>query len=104
MLSFLSWIVTGLVIGLIARALVPGRQSLGIVLTIVLGVIGAFVGGLISGAIWGMPDPATTDADVSRMWPGWLMSIVGAVILLWGYVALTRSDETGVGTTRTPSR
>jgi uncharacterized membrane protein YeaQ/YmgE (transglycosylase-associated protein family) len=92
-LSVLSWILTGLVIGLIARAIVPGRQSLGFLLTVILGVIGAFVGGLISTAIWGPPDPAA-NPEWSRMWPGWLMSIVGAVIVLWGYVALAGRRDT----------
>jgi uncharacterized membrane protein YeaQ/YmgE (transglycosylase-associated protein family) len=86
MLSLLSWILTGLVVGLIARALLPGRQSVGLVMTIVLGIVGAFVGGLVSSLIW--PTWAN-DPDVSRMWPGWLMSILGAVIVLWGYIALT---------------
>ena len=85
MLSLLSWIITGLVVGLIARALIPGRQSLGLILTIVLGVVGAFVGGLISSLIW---PTWGNEPDVSRMWPGWLMSILGAVIVLGGYVAL----------------
>jgi len=87
MLSLLSWIITGLVVGLIARALIPGRQSLGLIMTIVLGVVGAFVGGLVSSLIW--PTWAN-DPDVSRMWPGWLMSIAGAVIVLGGYVAMTQ--------------
>lgn len=86
MLSLLSWILTGLVVGLIARLLIPGRQPIGILMTIVLGVVGAFVGGLISMAFW--PTWAN-DPDVNRMWPGWLMSILGGVIVLWGYVALT---------------
>ncbi|VTT98650.1 Uncharacterized protein OS=Anaeromyxobacter sp. (strain K) GN=AnaeK_3704 PE=4 SV=1 [Gemmataceae bacterium] len=90
MLSLLSWIVTGLIVGLIARAIVPGKQSLGMVMTIALGVVGACVGGLISSAIW----PTWTDTpDVNRMWPGWMMSIAGGVLVLWGYVAAT-------GTTR----
>jgi uncharacterized membrane protein YeaQ/YmgE (transglycosylase-associated protein family) len=86
MLSLISWIITGLVVGLIARAIVPGRQAIGTLLTIVLGVVGAFVGGLISSAIW---PTWTDDPDVSRMWPGWLMAILGGVIVLWGYVALS---------------
>ena len=86
MLSLLSWIVTGLIIGLIARALVPGKQSIGIGLTIVLGIVGACLGGLISSAIW---PTWTNDPDVSRMWPGWLMSIAGGVAVLWGYLAIT---------------
>jgi uncharacterized membrane protein YeaQ/YmgE (transglycosylase-associated protein family) len=91
MLSLLSWIVTGLVVGLIARALVPGRQSLGLILTIALGVAGACLGGLISSAIW--PTWAN-EPDVSRMWPGWLMSILGGVIVLWLYVAATGRRDT----------
>ena len=91
MLSLLSWIVTGFLVGLLARAIVPGRQSLGFVLTVVLGVVGAFVGGMISSAIW--PTWAD-DADVNRMWPGWLFSILGAVIVLWGYVALSNRKQT----------
>jgi uncharacterized membrane protein YeaQ/YmgE (transglycosylase-associated protein family) len=91
MLSLLSWILTGLVVGLIARALIPGRQSIGLIMTIVLGVIGAFVGGLISSAIW--PDSWANDPDVNKMWPGWLMSILGAVIVLGGYVAITNRSR-----------
>jgi uncharacterized membrane protein YeaQ/YmgE (transglycosylase-associated protein family) len=87
-LSFLSWVICGLIVGLIARAIVPGRQQLGFLLTVILGVVGAFLGGLISSAIWAAPS-TTADPDASRMWPGWIMSIIGAVIVLWGYVALT---------------
>ena len=87
MLSLLSWILTGLVVGLIARAIVPGRQSLGLLLTIGLGIVGAFVGGLISTVIW--PDSWANDPDVNRMWPGWLMSIAGGVLVLGLYVAAT---------------
>lgn len=86
MFSLLSWIVTGGIVGLIARALLPGKQSLGVVMTIILGVVGAFVGGLISSAIW----PAWgNEPNVNTMWPGWIFSILGAVIVLWGYVAIT---------------
>ena len=86
MLSLLSWIVVGLFVGFIARALVPGRQKIGVPLTIGLGIAGAVVGGLISTAIW--PTWAN-EPEVNRMWPGWLMSIVGAVIVLAGYLAAT---------------
>ena len=89
--NVLSWIVCGFVIGLVARAIVPGRQSIGIVLTTILGIVGAFVGGLISSLIWGAPPEG--DPDVSRMWPGWLFSIVGATMVLWAYVALIGREE-----------
>jgi len=93
MISLLSWIITGLIVGLIARALVPGRQSLGMIMTIILGIVGACAGGLISSLFW---PTWTNDPDVSRMWPGWLMSILGGVIVLWGYLALTRSSRTSL--------
>jgi len=90
MFSLLSWVITGLIVGLIARALVPGRQNIGIALTIILGVIGAVVGGFISAALW--PTWAD-DPDVNRMWPGWLMSVLGGVLVLWGYLALAGRRE-----------
>jgi uncharacterized membrane protein YeaQ/YmgE (transglycosylase-associated protein family) len=98
MLGVISWIVCGLIVGLIARAIVPGRQPIGMLMTIVLGVAGAFIGGLISTAIWGQPpsDPAT--AEVATMWPGWLMSIVGGILLLWGYVALAGRSDAAIPT------
>ncbi len=90
MLSLLSWLITGLVVGFIARAIVPGRQHLGVLLTIALGVVGAVLGGVISSALW---PTWSNEPDVNRMWPGWLMSVLGAVIVLWGYLALTGERE-----------
>jgi uncharacterized membrane protein YeaQ/YmgE (transglycosylase-associated protein family) len=92
MLSLLSWIIVGLVVGFIARALVPGRQHIGILLTIALGVAGAMLGGVISSALW---QTWANDPDVNRMWPGWIMSIVGAVIVLAGYLAITGQRHVG---------
>lgn len=79
MLALLSWILTGLIVGVIARALVPGRQSMGWIMTILLGIAGAFVGGLISSFIW---PTWSSEPDVSTMWPGWIMSIIGGVLVL----------------------
>jgi uncharacterized membrane protein YeaQ/YmgE (transglycosylase-associated protein family) len=91
MFSLLSWILTGLIVGLIARALVPGRQAIGFVMTVILGIAGACLGGLLSTLFW--PTWAN-DPNVDRMWPGWLMSILGGVLVLWGYVALM-TDRSG---------
>ena len=87
MLNILSWILTGLVVGVIARAMVPGKQALSWVWTIVLGIVGAFVGGLISSFIW---PTWNTDPSVSTMWPGWIMSVIGGVIVLVAFLAITR--------------
>ena len=76
----LSWALCGLVVGLIARILVPGRHPLGILGTIALGVVGAFVGGLLYWAIFGSPgDPFSFAANA---WHGWIVSTIGAVIVL----------------------
>ena len=45
--TFFSWILCGLIVGLVARLLVPGRQSMGLVLTMALGIVGAVVGGFL---------------------------------------------------------
>ncbi len=81
--ALLSWSLCGLVVGLVARLLVPGRHRLGIIRTVLLGIVGAFVGGLIYWAINRSPgDPFAFDRDA---WPGWIFSILGAVIVLLLY-------------------
>jgi uncharacterized membrane protein YeaQ/YmgE (transglycosylase-associated protein family) len=77
----LSWILCGLVIGIIARIIVPGRHPLGLLGTIILGVIGAFVGGFLAWLFKSSPgEPFSFSADA---WHGWILSIIGAVLVLW---------------------
>jgi len=88
----IGWIVAGLIVGLLARAIVPGRQNMGMMMTIVLGIVGAFVGGFIGSLLFG-PN-LTVDNNgfaVETAWPGWIMAIVGGVLVLWVAVAATRS-------------
>jgi uncharacterized membrane protein YeaQ/YmgE (transglycosylase-associated protein family) len=86
LLNLLGWVVAGLIIGAVARLLVPGRQPMGCLMTIVLGIVGALVGGGTSWAIWGDPgDPFSAHA-----WPGYLLSILGAVLVLGLYTFATR--------------
>lgn len=75
MMAFLSWIVFGFVVGVIARFLIPGPQPFGFLMTTVLGVAGSFVGGWLGSMFHGGP------ADVAEP-SGWLGSIIGAVLLL----------------------
>ena len=72
-------LVIGLVAGLIARAVIPGKQDLGIVATIVLGLIGSVVGNLLAGLIL----RGELEFDLG----GWWASILGAVLVLAVYVA-----------------
>ena len=51
--TILGLIIIGLIAGLIARAVIPGKQSMGILLTIVLGIVGSFVGGFLGFLIFG---------------------------------------------------
>lgn len=87
MLNILGWIVVGLIAGALARLIVPGRQPMGILLTMLLGIIGSFVGGLISWTFAGLPDNEYQPASL-------LMSIVGAIIVLAIYVAVRSPRRT----------
>jgi uncharacterized membrane protein YeaQ/YmgE (transglycosylase-associated protein family) len=72
-MAILSWIVFGLVVGIIAKLLMPGRDPGGFIITILLGIAGALVGGFIGRAM-GFYGPSQG--------AGWLVSILGAIILL----------------------
>ena len=77
----LSWILFGLVAGFIAKLLMPGRDPGGFIVTILLGIAGALVGGFIGRAM-GFYGPGQS--------AGWLMSILGAIILLALYRMVAR--------------
>ncbi len=72
-MGILMWILFGLVIGAIAKLLMPGRDPGGFIVTILLGIAGALVGGFIARAI-GFYGPGES--------AGWVMSIIGAIVLL----------------------
>ena len=78
------YIVAGLVIGAIARLLLPGRQEMSVVATIVLGVIAAVIGGLAWEALFPDNDGVA-----------WIGSIIVAVVLLWLYVAVAGRGRRG---------
>jgi uncharacterized membrane protein YeaQ/YmgE (transglycosylase-associated protein family) len=80
-MAILSWIVFGLVIGIIAKLLMPGRDPGGFIVTILLGIAGALVGGFIGRAMGFYGEGQSA---------GWLMSILGAIILLALYRMLVR--------------
>lgn len=73
-MSIIIMIIVGFVVGLIARALMPGDQSMGIIMTTVLGIIGAVVAGFLGESMgWYAPGEPV----------GWIGSVVGAVIVLF---------------------
>ena len=72
-MGILTWILFGLVVGVIAKLLMPGRDPGGFIVTILLGIAGALLGGFIGRAMgfYGESQGA-----------GWIMSILGAIVLL----------------------
>ena len=87
MLHILWSIIVGFVVGLIARAVFPGSDTMGLLATTILGIVGSLVGGLL-GRLVSKPQ------EGAKFHPaGFFMSILGAmlVIALWAGVAYTRS-------------
>jgi uncharacterized membrane protein YeaQ/YmgE (transglycosylase-associated protein family) len=84
-MHLLLFLLFGLVVGVVARALVPGREPGGWVVSILLGIAGAYVGGFI-GKAFGFYGPGQT--------AGFLFSVLGAVVLLFGYNALRGNRAT----------
>jgi uncharacterized membrane protein YeaQ/YmgE (transglycosylase-associated protein family) len=78
MFGILGWILFGLIVGAVAKLIMPGNDPGGIIVTMLLGIVGAVVGGWLGRALgfYGPNDPA-----------GFLMSLVGAVALLAMYRA-----------------
>ena len=84
MLAIIGWIIFGLIAGIIAKAIMPGRDPGGAIVTILLGIAGAIIGGFIGRGLLGY---GRGDGDLSE--PGTIMSmvlaIIGAIVLLAGY-------------------
>ena len=84
--TVIGWVVFGLIAGFIARAIVPGKDHIGIARTIAVGVVGSVLGGLIFGLLTG---------GFRGFQPaGWIGSIIGAVIVLLVYNRVTGRKQT----------
>ena len=77
-MGFFSWILMGLIVGLLAKWIMPGDDPGGIFLTILLGIAGAFVGGFI-GTTLGMGE--VTGFNLGSL----ALAVGGALLLLWGH-------------------
>jgi uncharacterized membrane protein YeaQ/YmgE (transglycosylase-associated protein family) len=75
MLSFIWWLIIGLIAGALARLIMPGKDPMGLLATIVLGIVGSIVGGLVSSLIW--------RSDTGFHPGGLLLSLLGAIFALW---------------------
>jgi uncharacterized membrane protein YeaQ/YmgE (transglycosylase-associated protein family) len=89
LMVILSWLLCGLIVGFIARLLVGSGYPMGIGRTTVLGIVGAFVGGLLHQLFFGVAGEPFSFSTTA--WQGWILSIIGAVIVLLIYTRWKRN-------------
>jgi uncharacterized membrane protein YeaQ/YmgE (transglycosylase-associated protein family) len=91
--GIIAFIILGLIAGAIAKALLPGDDPGGFIVTAIIGIIGALLGGFIAGALFDA-DPLDEFFDIST----WITAIIGAIVLLLIYrmVAGRRGATRGV--------
>jgi|SRR5690349_880404 len=89
-MSFLAFLVLGLIAGAIAKLILPGKQGGGWFITLLLGVVGALLGGWIGSLLFGV--------GLQDFWNlgTWLLAIAGSIIvlLIWGLITRNRSRTT----------
>jgi uncharacterized membrane protein YeaQ/YmgE (transglycosylase-associated protein family) len=83
-MGVLTWILFGLVVGAVAKLLMPGRDPGGFIVTILIGIAGALLGGFLGRAVgwYGEGDPV-----------GFVMAVIGSIVLLLLYRAIARRRE-----------
>lgn len=87
-MQYVWMVIVGFVVGLVARALLPGDQKLGIIMTAVLGIVGSFVAGFIGQAAgW----------YEAGQGAGFIGSVVGAIIVLFIYAKLVNKPSPPAG-------
>jgi len=86
-MSILGWILFGLVVGVVAKLLMPGRDPGGMIVTILLGIGGALVGGFLGRMLgwYGEADPV-----------GFLMAVMGAILVLFVFRKLSGPPRVGM--------
>ncbi|QDY89544.1 GlsB/YeaQ/YmgE family stress response membrane protein [Arthrobacter sp. UKPF54-2] len=86
-MGFFAFLILGLIAGAIAKAILPGHQGGGWVITLILGVVGALLGGLIGSALFG------TGLQEFFSLTTWLLAIGGAIIVLLVYGMITKRSH-----------
>lgn len=80
-MSVIGWIVFGLIVGVVGKLLMPGKDPGGFFATVAIGIIGALFGGMLGRMVgmYGQDDPV-----------GFVMAVLGAILFLWLYRVITR--------------
>jgi uncharacterized membrane protein YeaQ/YmgE (transglycosylase-associated protein family) len=85
-MSILAWIVLGLIAGAIAKALMPGDDPGGFIVTAIIGIVGAVIGGFLGNTLMGQP------LSGFSLW-SLVLAVIGALILLWVYRMTTKGKR-----------
>jgi uncharacterized membrane protein YeaQ/YmgE (transglycosylase-associated protein family) len=83
MISLIIWIILGFLAGYLAKAIMPGPDGGGFILTTILGIVGAVVGGFI-GSLFGFPMVSSFD-NIGGSIPSFIFSVIGAIAVLAVY-------------------
>jgi uncharacterized membrane protein YeaQ/YmgE (transglycosylase-associated protein family) len=89
-MGIIGWIILGLLAGALAKAILPGDDPGGIIITTLVGIVGAVIGGFIAKAL-GFGDPIDEFFD----WSTWIAAILGAIVLLAIYRAIVGRGARG---------
>lgn len=93
MLHWLWVFIIGLVIGIIAKWIMPGKDPGGFIITAIIGIVGSFIGGFLAKWIFGVGAGGTASgAGVGGFW-GLVLGVIGAIILLWIYRMIFKSKQ-----------
>jgi len=82
MFNILGWIIFGLIAGLLAKWIMPGKDPGGLIVTILIGIAGSFIGGFLAGLI-GI-------TDLSGFFGSMIFAVIGALVLLFAYRQLKK--------------
>jgi uncharacterized membrane protein YeaQ/YmgE (transglycosylase-associated protein family) len=79
-MSVIGWIVFGLIVGVVGKLLMPGKDPGGFLATVAIGIVGALFGGMLGRMLgmYGQDDPV-----------GFVMAVIGAILFLWLYRVIT---------------
>jgi uncharacterized membrane protein YeaQ/YmgE (transglycosylase-associated protein family) len=86
-MSIIGWILFGLIVGVVAKLIMPGPDPGGMIVTILLGIVGALIGGFIGRMLgwYGEGDPV-----------GFIMAVIGAIVVLFGYRKISSTSPVRV--------
>lgn len=87
--QIIGTIIFGAVIGVLARLVIPGKQAMGMIVTVIIGIVGALIGYWLWGLIASEDNQDTSGID----WIRWIISIIVAVVLTLAYTSMTREKR-----------